>query len=107
MSQIVGSANQIPTNSAVLFDVQRHKQRFNSGPVHATLPLSVLLQLHVSPPFSSKLQSRPHWPQFPLLTRSTHLLLQQPGCVPVQALLHAPQCLMSVLVSTQLPLQQV
>ena len=60
MSQIVGSANQIPTTSAVLFDAQLHKHRFNSGPVHATLPSAVLLQLHVSPPFVSKLQSRPH-----------------------------------------------
>jgi hypothetical protein len=60
------------------------------------------VQVQVMPLFDSKLQSRPHCPQFVLLTRSTHLPPQQPGCAPVvHAPPHTPQFIVSVARSTQ------
>jgi hypothetical protein len=62
---------------------------------------------HVTPPFVSRLQSRPQVVQFWLVTRLVHLPEQQPISAPVHALPHAPHCMTSLIRSTQLPPQQV
>jgi hypothetical protein len=76
--------------------------------MHEIIPLPPFVQVQVMLPVESKLQSRPHAPQFVLLTKSTQEPPQQPGCAPaLHAVPHVPQFIASVARFTHVVPQQV